>query len=108
MKNIPLEKSVSLLWRYRRLSHALCTSPVNEMFVKTLSNHCGELSNSVEYWMKCMKESQPQLVGFQQSFFLSLALSSKLSRNNQSFLHCDITEHKVKLTASELIHDVSF
>ncbi|KAF3628570.1 putative DNA polymerase delta subunit 4-like [Capsicum annuum] len=106
MKNIPLEKSVSLLWRYRRLSHALCTSPVNEMFIKTLSNHCGELSKSVEYWMKCMKESQPQLIGFQQSFFLTLSLSSKVSRNYQSFLHCDITEDKVKLTASELIHAV--
>ncbi|KAK4739682.1 hypothetical protein R3W88_003379 [Solanum pinnatisectum] len=106
MKNIPLEKSVSLLWRYRRLSHALCTSPVNEMFIKTLSNHCGELSKSVEYWMKCMKESQPQLVGFQQSFFLTLALSSKVSHSNQSLFHCDITEDKVKLTASELIQAV--
>ncbi|KAK4339952.1 hypothetical protein RND71_041414 [Anisodus tanguticus] len=108
MKNIPLEKSVSLLWRYRRLSHALCTSPVNEMFIKTLSNHCGELSMSVEYWMKCMKESQPQLVGLQQSFFLTLSLSSKVSCSHQSFLHCDITEDKVKLTASELIHAVPF
>ncbi|XP_060167773.1 separase isoform X1 [Lycium barbarum] len=106
MKNIPLEKTVSLLWRYRRLSHALCTSPVNEMFIKALSNYCGELSKSVEYWMKCMKESQPQLVGFQQSFFLTLSLSSKVSCSHQSFLHCDITEDKVKLTASELIHAV--
>ncbi|CAN4108060.1 unnamed protein product [Withania somnifera] len=106
MKNIPLEKSVSLLWRYRRLSHALCTSPVNEMFIKTLSNHCGELSKSVEYWMKCMKESQPQLVGFQQSFFLALSLSSKVSCSHQNFLHCDTTEDKVKITASELIHAV--
>ncbi|XP_070034034.1 separase isoform X2 [Nicotiana tomentosiformis] len=104
-KNIPLEKSVSLLWRYRRLSHALCTSPVNEMFIKTLSNHCGELSKSLEYWMKCMEASQPQLIGFQQSF-LTLALSSKVSRSHQSFLHCDITDDKVKLTAAELIHTV--
>ncbi|KAJ8572578.1 hypothetical protein K7X08_009089 [Anisodus acutangulus] len=78
MKNTPLEKSVSLLWRYRRLSHALCTSP----------------------------ESQPQLVGIQQSFFLTLSLSSKASCSHQSFLDCDITEDKVKLTASELIHAV--
>lgn len=105
-KNIPLEKSVSLLWRYRRLSHALCTSPVNEMFIKTLSNHCGELSKSLEYWMKCMEASQPQLIGFQQSF-LTLALSSKVSRSHQSFLHCDMTDDKVKLTAAELIHTVS-
>ncbi|CAN4110641.1 unnamed protein product [Withania somnifera] len=106
MKNIPLEKSVSLLWRYRRLSHALCTSPVNEMFIKTLSNHCGELAKSIEYWMKCMKKSQPQLVGFQQSFFLTLGLSSKVSHSHQNFLHCDVTEDKVKITASELIHAI--
>ncbi|XP_044490537.1 separase-like isoform X4 [Mangifera indica] len=72
-KNVPLEKCVYILWESRRLSHALCISPVNEAFLINLAEQCGEISKSIDFWIRCLKESQPLLVGFQQSLTLLFA-----------------------------------
>lgn len=63
-KNIPLAQTLAELWKNRRLSHALCASPVNHMFIETFSKHQSQLSNSSIFWSKCMEELKPLVVGF--------------------------------------------
>lgn len=101
-KNVPLEKCLSILWESRRLSHALCLSPVNEAFLMNLAEQCGEISKSIDFWICCLKESQPLLVGFQQS--LSLLFADIHESPNQPY----ITIADVKEAASDLISRVRF
>ncbi|GFP93870.1 separase [Phtheirospermum japonicum] len=63
-KNFSLAKTVSELWKNKRLSHALCPSPVNHMFVETFSKHQSQLCNSAEFWRMCTGELKPLVVGF--------------------------------------------
>lgn len=63
-KNFPLAKTVSELWKNRRLSHALCASPVNHMFIETFFKHQSQLSSSAKFWRTCMEQLQPLIVGF--------------------------------------------
>lgn len=73
-KNLEPRKYVTLLWESRRMSHALCFSPISEAFVTVLSEHHGEIFKSMNHWMCCLKESQPLLVGFQNILSLLLPL----------------------------------
>lgn len=82
-KNIHFVKSLAELWKNKRLSHALCASPVNHMFIGTFSKHQSELCNSSTFWSKCMEELKPLVVGFHHI-------------NNE-----------IKQAASDLISDVS-
>ncbi|XP_031277684.1 separase [Pistacia vera] len=100
-KNVPLEKCLSIFWESRRLSHALCISPVNEGFLMNLAEQCGEISKSIDFWVCCLKESQPLVVGFQQN--LSLLFADICESPNQPY----ITIADVKEAASELISSVS-
>ncbi|CAH9139462.1 unnamed protein product [Cuscuta epithymum] len=106
LKKIPLEILLSWLWKHRRLSHALCALPVNDIFIEALSKHCGEVVNSLEYWTNCLKASQPLLVGFHQSFHAIFSLSSQNPCNYNGFLQSDISDNKVKLTALDLASNV--
>ncbi|KAJ4717002.1 putative Separase [Melia azedarach] len=105
-KNVPLEKCLFILWESRRLSHALCVSPVNDAFLINLAEQCGEPSKSVDFWISCLKESQPLLIGFQQSFLFLFANSSHGCYNRTSSVQSGITINDVKEAASELISSV--
>lgn len=105
-KNVPLEKYMSILWESRRLSHALCISPVNDAFLVNLAEQCGELSKSIEFWMGCLQGFQPLLVGFQQSLLFLFANSSHGCYISKSSVQPCITIHDVKEAASELISSV--
>lgn len=107
LKNVPLKKCLAMLWECRRLGHALCASPVSEVFVSTLSHHCDE-PNSMEFWLSCLKESKPLLVGFKQSFCFSFGNCSLASHHHESSYQLDITIDEVKLAASDLLSGVSF
>ncbi|KAI3445664.1 hypothetical protein Pfo_002329 [Paulownia fortunei] len=63
-KNFSLAKTMSELWKNKRLSHALCASPVNHMFIKTFSKHQSQVCNSAGFWRMCMEELKPLVVGF--------------------------------------------
>ena len=63
-KNIQFEKTLAELWKNKRLSHALCASPVNHTFIITFSKHQSQLCNSSLFWTKCMEELKPLVVGF--------------------------------------------
>ncbi|KAH6777375.1 hypothetical protein C2S51_008687 [Perilla frutescens var. frutescens] len=66
-KNIHFAKTLAELWKNKRLSHALCASPVNHMFIETFSNYQSQLCNSSIFWGKCMEELKPLVVDFHQT-----------------------------------------
>ncbi|GMY05223.1 separase isoform X2 [Fagus crenata] len=101
-KNVPLENCLAKFWESRRTTHALCISPINEAFIINLSEHYGDLCKSVDFWIRCLKGSQPLKVGFQQSFSFSFA-SSQVSCNQMSTFRSDITVDEVKEAAFQLI-----
>ncbi|KAL5787518.1 hypothetical protein ACOSP7_004467 [Xanthoceras sorbifolium] len=105
-KNVSLEKCLAILWESRRLSHALCVSPVCEAFMLNLAEHCGELSMSVNFWIRCLKEFQPLLVGFQQTFLFLFADLPHGCYTGESSFRSSITIDDVKEAASELISSV--
>ncbi|KAK0589698.1 hypothetical protein LWI29_017484 [Acer saccharum] len=102
-KNVSSEKCLAILWESRRLSHALCVSPVSEAFIMNLAEHCGELSTSVNFWIRCLKEFQPLLVGFQQTFLFLFADLPHGCYIGESSFQSSITIDDVKEAASELI-----
>ncbi|KAL0422316.1 UNVERIFIED_CONTAM: Separase [Sesamum latifolium] len=63
-KNFPLVKTMSELWKTKRLTHALCASPVNHMFLETFSKHQSRLCSSAEFWKTFVEEVKPLLIGF--------------------------------------------
>ncbi|KAL0357132.1 UNVERIFIED_CONTAM: Separase [Sesamum calycinum] len=63
-KNIPLVKTMSELWKTKRLTHTLCASPVNHMFLETFSKHQSRLCSSAEFWKTFEEEVKPLLIGF--------------------------------------------
>ncbi|CBI23880.3 unnamed protein product, partial [Vitis vinifera] len=105
-KNVPLEKCLAILWEYRRINHALCTSPINEAFIMTFTEHCGENSKVIDFWISCIKGSQPLLVGFLQIFSFLFANLPQGSCHYKSSFRVDITIDEVKDTAEKLISRV--
>lgn len=83
LKNTTLEKMLAELWKNRRLSHALCASPINDVFIRTFFKHCGQFYNSGDFWRTCAVELKPLLAGF------------------------DHTDDDIKKAASDLISNVS-
>ncbi|KAK4438264.1 Separase [Sesamum alatum] len=63
-KNFPLVKTMSELWKTKRLTHALCASPVNHMFLETLSKHQSRRCSSAEFWKTFVEEVKPLVIGF--------------------------------------------
>lgn len=107
-RNVPLEKFVARLWECRRISHALCGSPVNEAFIMNLSDHCGELSKSNDFWIDCLKESKPLLLVFQHNFSFLFPNLPRGPSNHETSFRSDITIDEVKEAAFKLISSVSF
>ncbi|KAL5564053.1 hypothetical protein UlMin_033800 [Ulmus minor] len=104
-KNIPLEKLLMVLWECRRISHALCVTPINQAFLMSLPDHYCELTNSVDFWISCLKESQPLLLGFQHNFSV-LFNFPRGSFNHETSFRSEITVDEVKEAAIELISSV--
>ncbi|XP_062077222.1 separase isoform X2 [Humulus lupulus] len=102
-KGVPLEKFFAVLWEGRRTRHALCISPVNDAFLKSLADHYDEDTKSIDFWIKCLKGSRPLLVGFQHSFSCLSANFPRGSLEHESFFCSDIREDEVEKVAFELI-----
>ncbi|GJS63270.1 separase [Tanacetum coccineum] len=99
-KDVPLKECITILWQSRSLRHCLCTSPVSDAFIMTLSKHC-DLSKSMEFWISCMERSKSLGIGFMQN----LSVISTLSSPN-SCKHEHATQPDVKQAASDLISKV--
>lgn len=107
LNNLQLEKCLANLWECRRLSHALCVSPVNESFITNLSEHCGESSKSIDFWINCLSGSQPGLLGFQQNLTCFLNTFAHGLKNHERDVQSVFTVDNVKQIACELIASVS-
>lgn len=84
-KNIHLAQILAELWKNKRLSHALCVSPVNHMFTETFFKHQSQLCNSSIFWSKCMEELKPLVVGFHHINDKIKQAASDLISNVSSF-----------------------
>ncbi|CAH8384817.1 unnamed protein product [Eruca vesicaria subsp. sativa] len=62
-RNVRLDVSLAILWDCRRLSHALCLSPINDAVITGLSCHFGENSDSTDFWKSCLEFSKAKSVG---------------------------------------------
>ncbi|CAE6181743.1 unnamed protein product [Arabidopsis arenosa] len=99
-KNVKVEVCLAMLWECRRLSHALCPSPISDAFIQTLSENCGDKSTCIDFWMDCLKDSKAKLIGFQQNFH-------ELHNKDEGPFQSDITIDDIKDAASELISSAS-
>ncbi|XP_020873224.1 separase isoform X2 [Arabidopsis lyrata subsp. lyrata] len=99
-KKVKLEVCLAMLWECRRLSHALCPSPISDAFIQTLSENCGDKSTCIDFWMDCLKDSKAKLIGFQQNFH-------DLHNKDEGPFQSDFTIGDIKDAASELISSAS-
>ncbi|XWS62549.1 hypothetical protein CRYUN_Cryun06bG0020800 [Craigia yunnanensis] len=103
LNNVQLGKCLANLWECRRLSHALCVYPINESFITNLSEHCGESSKSIDFWIHCLSGSQLGLLGFQQNltcFFNTFTCGFK---NQGRDFQSAVTVENVKQIVAEVI-----
>ncbi|XP_017971182.1 PREDICTED: separase isoform X3 [Theobroma cacao] len=101
--NMQIGKCLANLWECRRLSHALCVSPVNEAFIATLSEHCGETSKSIDFWIGCLSGSQPGLLGFQQNLICFFNTFTHRFKTHERDFKSAVPVNNVKQIVSELI-----
>ncbi|KAI5448524.1 hypothetical protein KIW84_015801 [Lathyrus oleraceus] len=102
LKSVSVEKWLTLLWESRRLSHALCVSPVNEAFILNSLDEFSDLSN-INFWMHNLKGNQTSLIGFQQNFSFLFASSHRSSCDHDSSFQVEITVDEVQKAALKLI-----
>ncbi|KAL8160482.1 hypothetical protein V2J09_002019 [Rumex salicifolius] len=98
----PLDKCLLMLWESRRLSHSLCVSPINELFLVQLSEEYGDIIKSVKYWLSCMKDSQTAILGFKQNFSILCTQFPQASGLYQHILNSNILVDDVKEAAQQL------
>lgn len=104
--NVPLKKCLLVLWESRRVNHALCAVPVNEAFIKALSEHYVEDAESLDFWISSLKDSQPLLVGLQQNFSFLSSLFPMAFHQLKHPLQLEISVDEVKEVAFNLISNV--
>ncbi|KAL1201644.1 Separase [Cardamine amara subsp. amara] len=105
--NVKLEVCLAMLWECRRLSHALCPSPISDAFIRTLSENCGDKSTCIDFWIDCLKDSKAKLIGFQQNFHDLQNNFLHTTNKDEGLFHSDITIDDIKDAASELISSAS-
>ncbi|CAN6831412.1 unnamed protein product [Brassica oleracea] len=84
-RNVRLKDALAMLWDCRRLSHALCPSPIDDAVITGLSCYFDEISESTYFWKSCLQFSKAKSIGFELSIHES-----------------DITIDEIKRTASKL------
>ncbi|KAG2326377.1 hypothetical protein Bca52824_009105 [Brassica carinata] len=84
-RNVRLKDALAMLWDCRRLSHALCPSPIDDAVIRGLSCYFDEISESTDFWKSCLQFSKAKSIGFKLSIHES-----------------DITIDEIKHTASKL------
>ncbi|KAJ0743876.1 putative separase [Helianthus annuus] len=105
-KNVSLKECLAMLWQSKSLSHALCTSHVNDAFISTFSRHC-KSSKSMQFWKSCMEKSKSLEVGFQQCFSVISTLSSPSScKHDLATGYAHLTTDVIKKTAFDLGNSV--
>ncbi|KAG2240437.1 hypothetical protein Bca52824_090755 [Brassica carinata] len=106
-KHVKSEVYLAMLWECRRLSHALCPSPISDAFILSLSENCGDKSTCMEFWINCLKDSKANLIGFQQNFHDLHSDFLRTSSKDKGPFPSDITIDDITDAASELISSAS-
>ncbi|PIA65622.1 hypothetical protein AQUCO_00100851v1 [Aquilegia coerulea] len=107
---VPPEKCFAMLWADRRLTHALCTKPVDENIITSFAQHIGAGSNSdtVGIWLSHIKKSPALLVGFRQKYSLYDSILSQVGHClSGSPLGYNVTVDEIEEVASALKPGVS-
>ncbi|KAJ4836891.1 hypothetical protein Tsubulata_046816 [Turnera subulata] len=102
-KNLQLEKCLFMLWENRRLSHALCVSPVNDALISSLLRNFGEHFKSLDSWINCLKGSRPSLVGFHQTFSYLFTNNCRSSCNHETSFPSETPVDNIKEAAFNLL-----
>ncbi|KAI9087156.1 hypothetical protein K1719_030791 [Acacia pycnantha] len=105
LKNLSIDKWLALLWESRRISHALCISPVDEEFILNSSKHFEELSN-FDCWIRYLQGFRPLVLGFQQNFSFLFADSPRGSYNHRNSFQINIEVDDIRKAALELLSSV--
>ncbi|XP_038885485.1 separase isoform X3 [Benincasa hispida] len=105
-KSVQLEKLLAILWESRRMSHAMCIAPTNDIIIAQLSEHLGELPKSFDFWTNCLKTLPGMLVGFQQNFSFLCPNYTQSSCKHKKSVRLYVTVDEVKETASKLISHI--
>ncbi|CAN6914161.1 unnamed protein product [Brassica oleracea] len=106
-KHVKLEVCLGMMWESRRLSHALCPSPISDAFILGLSENWGDKSTCIDFWIDCLKDSKARLIGFQQNFHVLQNDFLRSSKKDKGHFHSDITIDDITDAASELISSAS-
>ncbi|KAL0890878.1 hypothetical protein Bca101_014861 [Brassica carinata] len=106
-KHVKLEVCLGMMWECRRLSHALCPSPISDAFILSLSENCGDKSTCIDFWIDCLKDSKSNLIGFQQNFHDLHNNFLRTSKKDKGPFQLDITVDDITDAASELISSAS-
>ncbi|KAJ0263460.1 Separase [Hirschfeldia incana] len=106
-RHVKLELCLAMMWECRRLSHALCPSPISDAFILSLSENCGNKSTCIDFWIDCLKDSKARLIGFQQKFHDLHNDFLPSSKKDKGPFHSDTTIDDITEAASELISSAS-
>ncbi|KAF3592824.1 hypothetical protein DY000_02027105 [Brassica cretica] len=106
-KHAKLEVCLGMMWESRRLSHALCPSPISDAFILSLADNCGDKSTCIDFWIDFLKDSKARLIGFQQNFHDLQNDFLRSSKKDKGPFHSDITIDDITDAASELISSAS-
>ena len=69
----------------------------------TFMERCGEKFKVIDFWISCIKGSQPLLVGFLQIFSFLFTNLPQESCHYKSSFRVDVTVDEVKDTAEKLM-----
>lgn len=105
------KKNLARLWEWRRISHAMCASPVSKIFIDVLSKYCGEASRGVDFWIDSLEESA-LIVGWKHNLsytFADLCCSKpNLNSTDLKSFHGGVTIGEAAATASAGIMDEDY
>lgn len=105
------KKNLARLWEWRRISHAMCASPVSKIFIDVLSKYCGEASRGVDFWIDSLEESA-LIVGWKHNLsytFADLCCSKpNLNSTDLNSFHGGVTIGEAAATASAGIMDEDY
>ncbi|KAF5184255.1 Separase [Thalictrum thalictroides] len=107
--SVPPKKCFAMLWADRRLTHALCTKPIDECVISSFAHHFSVSdTDTVGFWVSCIENSQALLVGLRQKFSLYDFISPQVGHCHPgSPLGSNVTVDEVREVVSTVTSSVS-
>ncbi|PIA27888.1 hypothetical protein AQUCO_07400015v1, partial [Aquilegia coerulea] len=107
--SFPPKKCFAMLWADRRLTHALCTKPIDECVISSFAHHFSvSTTDTVGFWVSCIEDSQALLVGLRQKFSLYDSISPQVGHGHPGNpLGSNVTVDEVREVVSTITSSVS-